>query len=137
MPTPANKPFATCGTKVTIDSTEIVGIQSIGDPESDASTIDVTTLKDTEMKNIPGLKQANAIQLTCFKDQSASGANYEAARALEDGDDHDIEFEFADGSKLAFEGRVSTRLAGSQVNAAQMFYINIYKTGDSTYTPAA
>ena len=125
---------ATIGTKLTIDDTEITGIQSIGDPQTAASAIDVTTLKDNHLVSIPGLRQDAAIAVVCFKDKTAGGGNYEDAKALEDGNDHDVVITFADTSSLSFPARVSVTLNGSAIAAAQQFTITLFKSGDDTYT---
>lgn len=133
MSTATNNPFVTMGTKVTIDNTEILGIQTIGDLEGDPATVDVTTIKDTETKNLPGLKQTSAIQLTCFKDKTDTTANYEVAKAFDDKNEHEVVITFADTSTLTFKAHISVRLGGVGVGAAQLFYIGIFKTGDTTY----
>ena len=128
--------FATMGTTLKLDDIEVTGIQSIGDPQTAASAIDVTTLKDNHLVSIPGLRQDSAIAVVVFKDKTAGGGNYEQVKALDDGDDHIALLTFADGSTLQFPARVSVTLNGTAIAAAQQFTITLFKSGDDTYTPA-
>lgn len=97
----------------------LVNIKSYPDIIGEPQQIDVTTLSDSQVQNINGVKQSNVLTFpvnytsSVYSDVSAS-------------ENTDLYFEllFSDGSKFTWQGQFTLGLPGKGVNDAVEF--NIY-----------
>lgn len=118
-----------------MDSAQVPNLQEFPDLGGAAEQVDVTTLADGNYHYINGIKDFGSLEFTFLYDNEAATSNYRVMRAAEeDGETHDIEIRFPDGTKFAFQGMISTAITGAGVNAALQFVATVNLNSDITVT---
>lgn len=72
----AKQGLSSIGIEVTINSTELNYVTEIGDIGGTPSDLDATCLKDTMKKNVPGVQDTKAFEITYLFDNSAADSDY-------------------------------------------------------------
>lgn len=89
-----------------------------GDPEK----VEVTTLKDSVRKYIPGVRDLGDLQFKFLYDNSGPDSNYRILRKLqEDNELATFKVEYPDGTAHQFDAYVSVKMDAAAVNAAMTF----------------
>lgn len=89
-----------------------------GDPEK----VEVTTLKDSVRKYIPGVRDLGDLQFKFLYDNSGPDSNYRILRKLqEDNELATFKVEYPDGTAHQFDAYVSVKMDAASVNAAMTF----------------
>lgn len=79
----AKQGLSSIGIEVTVDSTEMNYVTEIGDIGGTPSDLDATCLKDTMKKNVPGVQDTKAFEITYLFDNSAADSDYRTLKALQ------------------------------------------------------
>ena len=99
---------------------KVVDIKDFPDLVSDPELIETTTLSDSQVTNIPGVKGSDLLTFTC---------NYTSADFAAVNDDANTPLfyvlEFSDGSSFNWQGQHTCGLPGKGVNEVVEFTINI------------
>ena len=99
---------------------KVVDIKDFPDLISDPELLEVTTLSDAQVTNIPGIKGSDMLTFTCnYTKADFTAVNAEAGKALH------YALEFSDGSKFTWQGQHTCGLPGKGVNEVVEFTINI------------
>lgn len=114
-----------------ISYTEIDNVREVPDLGATPDQIDVTCLRDANMKSIPGLVDFGSLEFTLLYDNSGANSNFRVLKGLE-GDLCAWEVEFPDGTKFDFLGYPSVRTNGAAANAAIEFTLAITVNSDFT-----
>ena len=118
-----------------MDNTQVPNLQEFPDLGGAAEQVDVTTLADGNYHYINGIKDFGSLEFTFLYDNAEATSNYRVMRAAEeDGETHDIEIRFPDGTKFGFAGMISTAVTGAGVNAALQFVATVNLNSDITVT---
>jgi len=88
----------------------------IGEPE----LLETTTLSDSQVTNIPGIRGSDLLTFTC----NYTSADFAKVKA-EEGKNLYYELEFSDGSAFTWQGQHSCGMPGKGVNEVVDFTINI------------
>lgn len=80
----ATQGLASIGIEVTVNSTELNYVTDIGDIGGTPSDLDATCLKDSMKKNVPGVQDTKAFEVTYLFDNSAADSDYRVAAGLAD-----------------------------------------------------
>lgn len=121
-----------------MDNAQVPNLQEFPDLGGAAEQVDVTTLADGNYHYINGIKDFGSLEFTFLYDNSLATSNYRVMRAAEeDGETHDIEIRFPDGTKFAFQGMISTAITGAGVNAALQFVATVNLNSDIEVTNPA
>lgn len=99
--------------------TEIPDLQEIPELGGDPEKIDVTTLKDTVKRSIPGVKDLGDLTFKFLYDK----ANFLAIRAIE-GINY-FKVEFSDGMVATFAAIPNVKMGGAAVNGALTYSISM------------
>ena len=82
--------------------------------------IETTTLSDSQVTNIPGIKSSDTLTFTCnYTKADFTAVNADANKPLY------YELSFSDGSKFTWRGQHTCGLPGKGVNEVVEFTINI------------
>ena len=105
----------------TADAVEkVVDIKDFPDMISDPELLEVTTLSDSQVTNIMGIKGSDMLTFTCnYTKADFTAVNADAEKPLH------YALEFSDGSKFTWQGQHSCGLPGKGVNEVVEFTINI------------
>lgn len=126
------------GTVQTPVWTELTDLQEIPDLGAAAEQVEVTTLADSSKRYIAGLKDYGELAFVFLYDNSSATSNYRVIKGLEDaGAVKEFKLEFPDDTAFAFDGFVSTTIAGAGVSAALTFTASIALNSDITVTNPA
>ncbi len=99
---------------------KVVDIKDFPDLISDPELLEVTTLSDAQVTNIPGIKGSDMLTFTCnYTKADFTAVNAEANKLLH------YALEFSDGSKFTWQGQHTCGLPGKGVNEVVEFTINI------------
>ena len=79
----ATQGLASIGIEVTVNSTELNYVTDIGDIGGTPSDLDATCLKDSMKKNVPGVQDTKAFEVTYLFDNSAADSDYRVLRGLQ------------------------------------------------------
>lgn len=131
----ATQGIASIGIEVTVNSVEMNYVQEIGDIGGTPSELDATCLKDTMKKNVPGVQDTKAFEVTYLFDNSAADSDYRTLKALEQaGNIVPVAVEFPDGTKFATTGYVTTYISGAKVDELVTAKLIVSLQGDWTVT---
>ena len=109
--------LSTLGLAVKVDSMAMNYVTEIGDIGGSPSTLDATCMRDTMKKNVPGVQDTKAFEVTYLFDNSAADSDYRKLRALQTaGEIVPVAVEFPDGTAFTAEGYVSTYVSGAKVD---------------------
>ncbi|MBQ3090004.1 MAG: hypothetical protein IJD21_05515 [Oscillospiraceae bacterium] len=113
----ANQGLSTIGIEVEINSTAMNYVTEIGDIGGSPSTLDATCMKDTMKKNVPGVQETKAFEVTYLFDNSAEDSDYRRVKALQEaGKIVPLTVTFPDGTIFSTTGYVNTYIVGSKVD---------------------
>ena len=99
---------------------KVVDIKDFPDMISDPELIEVTTLSDSQVTNIPGIKGADMLTFTC----NYTSEDFATVKA-EEGKELFYELGFSDGSSFTWKGQHTCGLPGKGVNEVVEFTVNI------------
>ena len=109
-------------------TTPLVPIKDYSDLDGTPNMVDITTLSDSVVQQLPGVKSAGAWEFTCNFDK----ALYTALKLLE-GAEHWYAVWFgatgAEG-KVSCKGRLSVAIVGAGVDAAREMKVTIARSSD-------
>lgn len=112
-------------------ASKVVDIKDFPDLIGEPEMIEVTTLSDSQVVNIPGIRSSDMLTFTC---------NYTSADFSAVDKDANTELyyilEFSDGSSFSWQGQHTCGLPGKGVNEAVEFTINIAVSSAVTFTAA-
>ena len=113
----ATQGLSSIGIEVTVDSTEMNYVTEIGDIGGTPSDLDATCLKDTMKKNVPGVQDTKAFEITYLFDNSAADSDYRTLKALQTaGGIVPVKVTFPDGTEFSTTGYVTTYVSGVSVD---------------------
>ena len=99
---------------------KVVDIKDFPDMIGEPEMIETTTLSDSAVTQIPGVKSSDMLTFTCnYTKAEFTAVNADAEKAL-----HYV-LEFSDGSKFTWQGQHTCGLPGKGVNEVVEFTINI------------
>lgn len=107
--------------------TKLNGLQEFPDIGGAPEQIDITTLDDSMMHYMNGLKDAGSMEFTFLFDKKDNAeSNFQVLCGLEDaGESVSWEVKLPTGTKFHWDGEVAVTLSGDGVNAAVHFVANI------------
>ena len=107
--------------------TKLDGLQEFPDIGGAPEQIDITTLDDSMMHYMNGLKDAGSMEFTFLFDKKDNAeSNFQVLCGLEDaGESVSWEVKLPTGTKFHWDGEVAVTLSGDGVNAAVHFVANI------------
>lgn len=113
----ATQGLSTIGLAVKVNSVEMNYVTEIGDIGGSPSTLDATCMQDTMKKNVPGVQDTKAFEVTYLFDNSATDSDYRVLKALQTaGNVVPVAVEFPDGTTFSTTGYVSTYVTGAKVD---------------------
>ena len=119
---------STEGTKISVSDAasgtfiEIPDLQEVPEMGGDPEQIDVTTLKDTTKRSIPGVKDLGDLSFVFLY----SKENFlELNEKLDSKKKYYWKVEFSDGLVMSFEAIPNLKLGGGGVNSALTYSINM------------
>ncbi|MGM9538082.1 MAG: phage tail tube protein [Candidatus Onthomonas sp.] len=113
----ATQGLSTIGLDVKVNSVAMNYVTEIGDIGGSPSTLDATCMQDTMKKNVPGVQDTKAFEVTYLFDNSAADSDYRVLKALQTaGNVVPVAVEFPDGTVFATTGYVSTYVTGAKVD---------------------
>ena len=99
---------------------KVVDIKDYPDLVGDPNLIETTTLSDSQVTNIPGIRSSETLTFTC----NYTSADFAAVHAQENTQLF-YELEFFDGSKFTWQGQHTCGVPGKGVDEVVEFTINI------------
>lgn len=109
--------IASIGIKLKVNNVEMNYVQELGDLGATPSELDATCLKDTVKKNVPGVQEVQAFEVTYLYDNTSADSDFRRLKALQTaGSPVAVEAELPDGTKFATTGYVSTYVDGAKVD---------------------
>jgi hypothetical protein len=134
----ATQGLASIGIEVTVNSTELNYVTDIGDIGGTPSDLDATCLKDSMKKNVPGVQDTKAFEVTYLFDNSAADSDYRVLRGLQTaGEIVPVTVTFPDGTAFATTGYVSTYVSGAKVDELVTAKLTVSLQSDWTVTNPA
>ncbi len=113
----ATQGLSTIGIEVQVNSTAMNYVTEIGDIGGSPSSLDATCMKDTMKKNVPGVQETKAFEVTYLFDNSAADSDYRALKALQTaGEIVPVSVKFPDGTSFSTTGYVNTYISGAKVD---------------------
>jgi len=113
-------------------ATKVVDIKDFPDLISDPEMLETTTLSDSQVTNIPGIRGSDMLTFTC----NYTSADFAAVKEQENTPLHYV-LEFSDGSKFTWQGQHTCGLPGKGVNEVVDFTINIAASSPVEFTAAS
>lgn len=109
--------LSSVGLDVQVGAVSFNYIKDISDIGGKPDALDVTCMKDTVTKSIPGVKSANEFTINYFYEASDPKSDYRAIKALEKaGAIVPVVVNMPDGASYASTGYVSTYINGVKIN---------------------
>lgn len=109
--------LASVGLEVTINSVPMNYVTEIGDIGGTPSELDATCMKDTMKKNVPGVQDTKAFEITYLFDNTSADSDFRKLKALQKaGNVVPVSVEFPDGTSFDTTGYVSTYVSGAKVD---------------------
>lgn len=99
---------------------KVVDIKDFGDLIGEVNTLETTTLSDSQVTTIPGIRSGDAIPFTC----NYTKADFDAVYADEDKKLF-YELSFSDGSGFTWQGQHTVGVPGKGVDEVLEFTINV------------
>ena len=113
----ATQGLSTIGIEVQVNSTAMNYVTEIGDIGGSPSSLDATCMKDTMKKNVPGVQETKAFEVTYLFDNSAADSDYRVLKALQTaGEIVPVSVKFPDGTSFSTTGYVNTYISGAKVD---------------------
>lgn len=127
--------LSTIGIEVSVNAEELNYVTEIGDIGGAPSDLDATCLKDTMKKNVPGVQDTKAFEITYLFDNSDDTSDYRVIKALQTaGAIVPVAVEFPDGTKFATTGYVNTYVSGAKVDELVTAKLTVSLQSDWTVT---
>ena len=127
--------LSTIGIEVSVNAEELNYVTEIGDIGGAPSDLDATCLKDTMKKNVPGVQDTKAFEITYLFDNSDDTSDYRVIKALQTaGASVPVAVEFPDGTKFATTGYVNTYVSGAKVDELVTAKLTVSLQSDWTVT---
>lgn len=105
-----------------------------GEPEQ----VEVTTLKDSVRKYIPGIKDLGDLAFSFLYDNSGPTSNYRVLKGFQDANESKwFRVEYPDGTTHDFQAYVNVRMDSAAVNAALTFTATFYLQSEIEVTDPA
>ena len=102
-----------------------------GDPEK----VEVTTLKDSVKKYIPGIRDLGDLAFKFLYDNSGATSNYRVLRGLQEANEiATFKVEYPDGTAHQFDAYVNVKMDSAAVNAAMTFTASMSLQSDIDVT---
>lgn len=131
----ATQGLASIGIKVMVNSTELNYVTDIGDIGGTPSDLDATCLKDSMKKNVPGVQDTKAFEVTYLFDNSDTDSDYRVLRGLQTaGSIVPVKVTFPDGTSFATTGYVNTYVSGAKVDELVTAKLTVSLQSDWTVT---
>lgn len=127
--------MASIGIKLKVNEVEMNYVQEIGQLGGTPSELDATCLKDGIKKNVPGVQDVSAFEVTYLYDNTSADSDFRRLRALQTaGNPVSVEVELPDGTKYATTGYVSTYVDGAKVDELITAKLTVSIQSDWTIT---
>lgn len=110
--------------------TKVVDIKDFGDLIGEVNMLETTTLSDSQVTNIPGIRSGDSIPFTC----NYTKADFDKVYA-DEGESLFYELTFSDGSGFTWQGQHSVGVPGKGVDEVLEFTINV--AASTPVTPKA
>lgn len=131
----ATQGLATIGIDVKVNSVAMNYVTEIGDIGGAPSELDATCMKDTMKKNVPGVQDTKAFEITYLFDNSDTDSDYRKLKALQDaGEIVPVAVTLPDGTGFATTGYVTTYISGAKVDELISAKLSIALQSDWTVT---
>lgn len=111
---------------------KVVDIKDFGDLIGDPEMLETTTLSDSQVTNIPGIKSSDAIPFTC----NYTSTDFAACKT-DEGKPLYYVLEFSDGSSFSWQGQHTLGVPGKGVNEVIEFTLNVVASSPVTFKAAA
>lgn len=110
--------------------TELPGVSRVPDLFGDPSEIDVTSVKSSRKRTIPGVEEVSALDFEFFWDNNTD-SSYRRLKAVEDSDkEADFKLVYPDGTSFEWSGKVYTKPLGFASGEALKFIAKLYVTSE-------
>ena len=110
--------------------TELAGVARVPDLFGDPSEIDVTSVKSSRKRTIPGVEDVSALDFEFFWDNNEN-SSYRRLRAVEDNDETaTFKLVYPDGTAFEFTAKVYTKPLGFATGEALKFTAKLYVNSD-------
>ena len=98
---------------------KVVDVKDFGDLIGDPNMLETTTLSDSQVTNIPGIRSSDAIPFTCnYTSEDFAKCKADEGKALF------YVLEFSDGSSFTWQGQHTLGVPGKGVDEVLEFTIN-------------
>lgn len=115
--------------------TELEYLMEVPEMGGDPEKVDVTTLKDSVKKYIPGIRDLGDLSFKFLYDNSTANSNYRTLRGLQESNKAaSFKVTYPDGSTHGFDAYVSVKMDSGAVNSALTFTVNMSLQSDITVT---
>lgn len=109
---------------------ELAGVARVPDLFGDPSEIDVTSVKSSRKRTIPGVEDISALDFEFFWDNNAD-SSYRRLRAVEEADETaSFKLVYPDGTTFEFTAKVYTKPLGFASGEALKFTAKLYVNSD-------
>ena len=115
------------GITLMLDETKIEGLQSVPEISESQEKLETTTLANSNKTYINGLKDygdALSFQVLYSKEE------YQAVRAMQDDEMHDVKITYPDGLTVSFQAYIAVVLSSAEVNAVLTFNVEATPASD-------
>lgn len=127
--------LSSIGIDVKVNSVVMNYVTEIGDIGGTPSDLDATCLKDTMKKNVPGVQDTKAFEITYLFDNSSTDSDYRKLKALQTaGAIVPVTVEFPDNTTFATTGYVNTYVSGAKVDELVTAKLTVSLQSDWTVT---
>lgn len=134
----ATQGLASIGIAVKVNTNALNYVTDIGDIGGTPSDLDATCLKDRMKKNVPGVQDTKAFEVTYLFDNSAADSDYRVLRELQTaGTIAPVTVTFPDGTSFATTGYISTYVSGTKVDELVTAKLTVSLQSDWTVTNPA
>lgn len=131
----ATQGLATIGLEVKVNSVAMNYVTEIGDIGGAPSELDATCMKDTMKKNVPGVQDTKAFEITYLFDNSDTDSDYRKIKALQDaGEIVPVAVTLPDSTCFATTGYVTTYISGAKVDELISAKLSVSLQSDWTVT---
>lgn len=113
----ARQGFASIGTKVSVDDTELNFVTNVGDIGGAPQSLDSSCMNDHMKHSVNGIQDVGNFEVDYMYDNSATDSDFRVLKAKDDGEEHTIKVTFPDGTEFSSKGMMSTWVTGVGVNA--------------------
>lgn len=111
--------------------TEVEDLQDFPDMMGTPDTIETTTMKDTQRRYLPGLKDPGDMAFTFLFSGMATGTNWAKLQTAQSaGTTQYFSIVFPGGSGFTWQGKVNLSMPGKGIGEALQFTANITPVGE-------